>query len=675
MHARLIAFVLFASIAVAADNFGLLPQPRAIRAGSGNPLQLSNATTIGFARAPSDEDRLAARELQRILRAAGVRATIVPARQARILLERTADDSSWTFDDAPGPQSTEAYQLRVTSTGATIRTRSARGLFYGVQTLRQLLRGRELPAVEIEDWPALRLRGFMLDLSHGPLPKMEELKRQLDFLAFWKTNQFYLYSETNIELDGFPLLSPKARLSKAQVRELIAYARERFIDVVPCLELYGHLHDLAKIERYSELGETPHGGEIDPRNPKAQELVRNWVDQFTELFPSPFFHVGMDETYELGKMPGRELTPKDAGAVYLGFFEQVSRMVAAKKGKRVMVWGDIILQHPEVIPRLPAGTIAIPWRYGDEPSYDRFVSPLAEGKVQFLAGSGVWNYYDAAPDFDHTVRNVNGLVASTRKFGGLGIVHTEWTDDGQVLLRAADPGVAYGPIGAWSEAPLTPAEFYERYARLRHPGAAPHVAKVLAVISESQAILEKTLGTRTLQSVFTNPLEAKSIERARKNIEPLRLGRRKAEEAQELLLPLAQAKDADPLFATLLYGARVLDYAALRQLYAVEMDDFRQALAKNPKRSMYRLLFGIESSDHTHSRLFDLMDAVGEIQSELHEHWLRDYLPYRMETALGRWRAEFERWRSLQARLTEGYRDYRDGDPPPALLATVPEKE
>ncbi len=346
MLARLITFVLLADLAVAADNFGLLPQPRTIRAGSGGALQLSNTTTIGFARTPSEEDRIAARQLQRVLKAAGVQETIVPARQAKILLERTADNSSWTFDDAPGPQSTEAYQLRVTSTGATIRARSARGLFYGVQTLRQLLRGRELPAVEIEDWPALRLRGFMLDLSHGPFPKMEELKRQLDFLALWKTNQFYLYSETNIELDGFPLLSPKARLSKAQVRELIAYARERFIEVVPCLELYGHLHDLAKIERYSELGETPHGGEIDPRNPKAQELVRNWVDQFAELFSSPFFHVGMDETYELGKMPGRELSSKDAGAVYLGFFEQVSRMVAAKKGKRVMVWGDIILQHP-----------------------------------------------------------------------------------------------------------------------------------------------------------------------------------------------------------------------------------------------------------------------------------------------------------------------------------------
>lgn len=674
MLARLIAFVLFVGLAVGADNFGLLPQPRVVRAGSGSgALQLSNATTIGFSRTPSDEDRIAARELQRVLKTVGVPATIVPARQAKIVLERTADDSSWTFDDAPGPQSTEAYQLRVTSAGATIRARSARGLFYGVQTLRQLLRGgTQLPAVEIEDWPALRLRGFMLDLSHGPFPKMEELKRQLDFLALWKTNQFYLYSETNIELDGFPLLSPKARLSKSQVRELIAYARERFIDVVPCLELYGHLHDLAKIERYSELGETPHGGEIDPRNPKAQELVRNWVDQFTELFPSPFFHVGMDETYELGKMPGRELSPKDAGAVYLGFFEQVSRMVAAKKGKRVMVWGDIILQHPEVIPRLPAGTIAIPWRYGDEPSYDRFVSPLAEGKVQFLAGSGVWNYYDAAPDFDHTVRNVNGLVASTRKFGGLGIVHTEWTDDGQVLFRSADPGVAYGSVGAWSETALTPSDFYVRYARLQHPGT--KMAQVLAVISESQAILEKALGTRTLQSVFTNPLDPKSIERARKNVDQLRLGRRKAEEAQELLLPLTYAKGADPLYATLLYGARVLDYAALRQLYAVEFDNFRQALAKNPKRSMYRLLFGIESSDHTHSRLFDLMDAVGEIQAELPQHWLRDYVPYRLETALGRWRAEFERWRSLQARLAEGYRDYRDGDPPPALLGFATEK-
>jgi hypothetical protein len=511
----------------------------------------------------------------------------------------------------------------------------------------------------------MRLRGFMLDLSHGPFPKFEELKRQLDFLARWKTNQFYLYSETNIELDGYPLLSPHGRLSKAQVHELIAYARERFIDVVPCVELYGHLHDLARIEKYSTLGEMPHGGEINPLDPKAQALIRDWVDQFAALFPSPFFHVGLDETYELGKAPGRTLTPDKAGEVYLNFFRLVSQMVSSK-GKRVMVWSDILLQHPEVIPKLPPGTIAVPWRYALESSYDRFVSPLAEAKVQTMVGTGVWNYNEAAPDFDHTIANVNGFAASARKFGSAGILHTEWTDCVQVLIRMADPGAAYGSIAGWSHELPKRDEVYDRYARILYPQHAEAVSRVLALVSESQSALESALGMRVFQTLWVNPLEEQRVERARKHQAAIREARLKAEEVQATLLSLQQ-ESPDAFLETLLYGARLLDYVALRQLYSVELHDYRKEILKQPTRANYQLLFRIETSDHTHSRLFDLMDAAGELKSQLRTLWLRDYLPYRLEKSLGRWHSEFDRWRVLQERLFDAGRIFKDGDTPPPL--------
>ncbi|WP_321475522.1 family 20 glycosylhydrolase [uncultured Paludibaculum sp.] len=664
MLIRLSAVLLTAATLLPAQDLPLLPQPHTVQLGSGS-LKLLHPT-IGFAAKPDKDDALVERALRAILQQSGIQpaaSTTAPV----ILLERTSPQSSWQWDDTPGPNSSEAYSLKITTTRVHLKAATARGLFYAVQTLSQLLTPTAtLRVLEIADWPAMRLRGFMLDLSHGPFPKFDELKRQIDFLARWKANQFYLYSETNVELDGFPLLSASARLTKAQVRELIAYAHDRFIDVVPCVELYGHLHDLARIETYSTLAEMPHGGEINPLNPKAQALIRDWVDQLTALFPSPWFHVGMDETYELGKVPGRQLEPAKAGEIYLRHFEQVSSLVAAK-GKRVMIWGDILLQHSEVIARVPAGTVAIPWRYSDEPDYDRFVAPLAAAKVNSLLGSGVWNYYDAVPDFDHTLRNVDGLAKSARKHRSLGILHTEWTDCGQVLLRMADPAVAYGPIASWNHETLTHAQVYDRYARLLHPRHAAAVSRLLATVSQSQSALEKALGTRVFQTLWANPLEPRRLERARAHAAAIREARIQSESAQATLLTLL--KDGpDPFYESLLYGARLLDYIALRQLYALEMDGFREALAKDPKPANYRLLFGVEISETDHSRLFDLMDAAGELRAQLRTLWLRDYLPYRLETAMGRWQGEFDRWRNLQEKIAHPARSYREGDPPPTML-------
>src|SRR5437899_889365 len=95
--------------------------------------------------------------------------------------------------------SREAYYLKVSPTGSEIRARTSAGLYYGVQTLSQLVEGvgpdAILPEVEIRDWASLAYRGMMMDMSHGPLLTEEEVKRQIDFLARWKANQYYFYSE------------------------------------------------------------------------------------------------------------------------------------------------------------------------------------------------------------------------------------------------------------------------------------------------------------------------------------------------------------------------------------------------------------------------------------------------------------------------------------------------
>jgi hypothetical protein len=265
--------------ASAIGHNSILPQPRKVIYGK-SQLALKGLT-IGFASKPGAEDRFAAQELSGILSKITSTKILVkesPITGPSIIFQRTGDlDPLPVSGEKTGPDSRESYKIRVTTNDVRITAPSSAGLFYGVQTLRQIIEGYGdkaiIPEVEIEDWPSLVYRGFMMDMSHSQLPKIDEIKQQIDFLSRWKANQYFFYSEASIELEGYPLLMANARYTKEQVKEVIEYAKARHIDVIPNLELYGHLHDLFRLEHYSDMSVIPHGGEFKPNDPRIKPLI------------------------------------------------------------------------------------------------------------------------------------------------------------------------------------------------------------------------------------------------------------------------------------------------------------------------------------------------------------------------------------------------------------------
>ena len=156
----------------------LLPQPRQVRYGQGS-LSLKNVS-IGFGTEAAAEDRFAAEDLAAaLLRNTGRAVPIAKsATGPRIVLTRTGSIGALpAADEQPGPDSRESYRLSITPQGVEARAPSSAGLFYAVQTLKQLVEGTgadaALPVAQIEDWPSLSYRGVMMDLSHGPLPTVD----------------------------------------------------------------------------------------------------------------------------------------------------------------------------------------------------------------------------------------------------------------------------------------------------------------------------------------------------------------------------------------------------------------------------------------------------------------------------------------------------------------------
>lgn len=684
MQIRL-AFTCMAALACgslsAAPHSPLIPRPQEIRYGPGNlPLR---GLTIHFASDPGPEDRFTARDLASQLSAkAGnpISLAETPARGPAITLKRTGPvDPLPVPGENAGPESREAYSIKVTAAGAEIEGRSSASLYYGAETLAQLVEGAGaaagLPEVQIRDWPSLAYRGVMIDTSHGPLPTEAEVKRQLDFLARWKNNQYYLYSEASVEMKGYPLLGRDAQYSQDAVRRIVAYARERHIDVVPCMELYGHLHDLFRVERYADLAIIPHGSEFDPRKPQVATLLADWADQLASLFPSPFIHIGLDETHEAPALADRfifssEDAPKTAApgklqpsALYMQQFNLVSRLFR-ERHKTVMVWDDMFARYPELIPQIPPGTIMIPWGY-DRTVYQPYWKPFAESPLPRLIATGVSIWDQSSPNFELSFDNIDSFLAAGRPHGVLGMINTVWTDDIAVLIRPAFPGLAYGAASAWQTKPVDRASFFSDYAHILYPHAAADVAAGLTAIGRSEVQLAKIVGgeyEQTSPSFWDDPLAPSHIARAAQQQEGFRQTRVLAEEADEHFSRAIQ-EGADPsTLSDLLLEARMLDYQGMKSLYAAQMADVWRRLGDHPKAQKVEYWLITEFSNHDHSLIQDLMDTSSNLRQDYRAAWLGSYTPYRLGTVLTKWDAECQYWWKLSRRFHDYASGFHDGD-------------
>ena len=288
----------------------------------------------------------------------------------------------------------EGYELKVTPDSVVIRAAKPVGVFYGVQTLRQLLPPEleagepspavswTIPCVQIEDRPRFAWRGMHLDVARHFFDK-EFVKRYIDLLASYKINVFHLYLTDDqgwrIEIKRYPKLTeigawregtvmhrrgeqPDNRryggyFTQDEIREIVEYARQRFITVVPGISMPGHSQ--AALAAYPELSST--GGPfqvwtqwgitkevMDPGKEEAFDFVEGVLTEVIELFPSPCIHTGGDEVprdrwkaspHAQARIKREGLAGEDELQSY--FTKRVERFLNSK-GRQLIGWDEIL---------------------------------------------------------------------------------------------------------------------------------------------------------------------------------------------------------------------------------------------------------------------------------------------------------------------------------------------
>ncbi len=360
----------------------------------------------------------------------------------------------------------DTYRITVAEAGVLVAGGSDESVLHGVQTLSQWIHrhGARLPALEIEDKPDLKFRGYYLDCSRGRVPTLETLKRYADLLCRYKINEWQLYIEhTYLFRNLSEAWRDETPLTAEEIMELDAYCRARHIELIPSLSSFGHMYKILSTKTCCDLCELPdsetipfsysYAGEhhtLNVSSPRAMDFIKGLVTEYMALFTSRKFNICCDETFDLAKGRSAGLArEKGEHELYMAHVVELCRFLL-DKGRTPMFWGDIMWRKPEAYAMIPEGTVCLNWGYLPNQREDE-VRMLAEmGATQYTCpGVCTWNRW--FPMVRNSFDNIRAQCAHGRKFHAIGLLNTDWGDYGHICHPwFSVPGILYGAAFAWN---------------------------------------------------------------------------------------------------------------------------------------------------------------------------------------------------------------------------------
>jgi hexosaminidase len=448
----------------------LFPRPQQLEAIDTSHT-LPDSPRIYLASSPQRVHAIA-RRLKEELRAVGLRPELtgtVVCKSGRPDVQITLQINSSLLDKP------ESYRLSIDDTGITLLGADEAGLFYGVCTLNQLIRlqasdvarrSLTLPGLRITDWPDFANRGVMLDVSRDKVPTMETLYALVDLLASWKINQMQLYMEHIFAYRGHEVVWQNASpFTGEEILALDAYCRSRHVELVPNQNSFGHMERWLTHEPYNQLAECPEGTDhylfygiqaphdLCPTDPGSPALLTDLYDQLLPHFSSCQFHVGLDQSCELGLGRSADVcAEKGIGRVYLDFLKQVYTL-ATQRGRTIQFWADIMLAYPELIGELPKDVIAMEWGYEADHPFDEHCRSFAAAGRSFYVCPGTGTFNTFAGRTENALINLSNAAVAGQATGAIGYLNTSWGDNGHMEpLLVSFLGFLAGAGFSWNSA-------------------------------------------------------------------------------------------------------------------------------------------------------------------------------------------------------------------------------
>ena len=439
--------------------FQLLPQPQSVEVRAGKGFMYDELTFVSVARGTP----------------VPVLGTLTDA------LPRSRRAGKGLFLQLSGqnvPDSPEGYVLEVNGKGVTVTARTEAGLFYGCQTLEQLLEdsrdfGREIPQMKITDYPAIAYRAVHLDTKHH-LDRMEYYYRMVDRLARYKVNAIIWELEDKLRFTRRPEVAAPNAISKQEMQALCRYAKERNVEISPLVQGLGHAGFILK--HHWELRENPASDwEFCPSDPRTYEVQFDLYLDALEAMPyGKYLHVGGDEITAIGVDERCKATGKTAFELQMIWLKKVCQF-AVDHGRVPIFWDDMPLKYAGIwelvlsdkseeevakawntdkldkaVDLFPKECVYMRWKYEDAtaPAHQRLLKWYHDKGLKVMgataAAAGDSPFMPRRNSRSEYVKGFNRLVAEKHLEG---ILATSW-DDGSPHLETVWRGfIAQGEFG------------------------------------------------------------------------------------------------------------------------------------------------------------------------------------------------------------------------------------
>jgi hexosaminidase len=647
-------------------NVQIIPAPKQLTAGEGK-FEIGLDTRLALADSQSAEDRFAAQDfIDDVKQTAGVtlrlggngaRREILIGRidlpRIQQALKRAAVDSGRQLSD-------EGYVLSVGVHEVVVAGKTTTGTFYGLQTLKQLVRGDGssafIPGVKIVDWPTMRWRAVSDDISRGPVPTVDYIKRQIRTESFFKLNMHSFYMEHTFASGSHPLIGPAGgSLTPDEIRELVAYARRYHVELVPEQQTFGHLHKALRLEKYAELAETPYGDVLSPQQPGSYKLVADLYMELNELFPGQFFHIGEDETFELGEGQSKEeAKAKGVGAVY---FEHLNRVrdVLKPYNRRLMFWGDIALHHPDLIGNVPKDMIVMNWQYGAVDDYTKYIKPFKDAGLDQFVCPGAHNWNQIFPNIEAASKNIANFVRDGQQAGALGMMNTTWDDDGESLFESAWYPITLSAAASWQEGTLDLQKFDRDFDWTFFRADGDQFVKVTHALGGIPTLLNA--GT-TDELFWRDPFTTQFQNQTRNMAERTSSMRLLAERSLEMLIQddkLARRNRA--ALSAMRLAAQRYDHLGRRmevvQRFSTQYWDAYLNLGDRAKVRKLRYYTGA-----IYNNLREMAEELSILKEAYRQQWLAENRPYWLDSVLARYDGMIRMWLNQSRGMDEALRKY-----------------
>lgn len=393
------------------------------------------------------------------------------------------------------PDSPEGYVLTVQRDGIHISSKSSAGLFYGCQTLEQLMEDSRdfqtpIPYMKITDYLAVSYRAVHLDTKHH-LDRMEYYYRMMDKLSRYKINAVIWELEDKFRYSSHPELAASNAISKQEMQALCRYAKERNIEISPLVQGLGHASYILK--HHQDLRENPKSDwELCPSNSKTYELLFDLYGEAIKAMPyGKYLHIGGDEITAIGIDERCRATGKSAFELQMDWLDKVCQY-ARENGRIPIFWDDMPLKYAglwttilsdkteeeldkvwntekldRAIDLFPKNCIYMRWNYGDptKPAHKRLLNWYQEKGLPVMAATAASSGDSPFMPREHTKSGyIKSFCQLTTENKLQGVLATAW-DDGSPHLETVWRGlIALGEF-SWNPDGREISDFIEAHGQ------------------------------------------------------------------------------------------------------------------------------------------------------------------------------------------------------------------